>query len=667
MALSPADFYAYSNATGTPYPESAEDRAYLAPEVLEFRRNQLKAPQQESNILQTIGAAVLGLGALGAAGVAGRKAYRALRPAGKSATAGVRQVDLTEYAKNIPELTRVSQEYRPAPSKTLVQDLTSLQQSQQANIVDQKINAVESGEDQVTGRVKHALQQDPHLDMGQVEVLEDVEQSKNLSSTSASRFMEAERNKISQEMATRGVAPMSQDVERELARRLGSEASSYGPKYTARRQALELFAKTGNPIAAETTKRFGLSPVTFETFENMPPAKQKLFETSAPMSLEGYPSEEIIAVIPKTGIEVDVPGVGRVDISTLRKPVITEDTALSADEFIEGRKASGQDWLAGISNEIEPQRNEILNERRTLIENQAATITPRLEQAQAAGDAKLAKTLEAQLNSLRYQYKNPQSHPHRRDDLNLLNARLAGAERKIAADVASLEKKFPTTLSDWSGESNRVFGELDPDTGEFIPETMELRTERRTADLGEKGGGGRKVAEYTGGEALVEEVRAIQGGGRYRDYDPETGAARVPWSGDKTQTGREIDAYGVRLSSQGSANPERRPTEVTPPDMSALPSPYSRLDNETLGQMSTMGSESERYNALKELGRRNTVGQKPILGGPQPTQAPQTQVPTAERKKSIDVSEEMRRIRQSAPPEKAQKLINQYLNNLRGF
>jgi hypothetical protein len=105
MALSPADFYAYSNATGTPYPENAEDRAYLAPEVLEFRRNQLKSPQQESNILQTIGAAVLGLGALGAAGVAGR---RLLRPVGKSATAGVRQVDLAELAKNRGNLERVS-------------------------------------------------------------------------------------------------------------------------------------------------------------------------------------------------------------------------------------------------------------------------------------------------------------------------------------------------------------------------------------------------------------------------------------------------------------------------------------------------------------------------------------------------------------------------------
>ena len=47
MALSPADFAAYSRATGTPYPEDPEERAQLAPEVAEFRRNQLKQPESE--------------------------------------------------------------------------------------------------------------------------------------------------------------------------------------------------------------------------------------------------------------------------------------------------------------------------------------------------------------------------------------------------------------------------------------------------------------------------------------------------------------------------------------------------------------------------------------------------------------------------------------------
>jgi hypothetical protein len=67
MALSPADFAAYSRATGTSYPESPEERALMVPEVRAFRQNQLQAqPKQESNSL------ALGLGiGLGLAGVGG--------------------------------------------------------------------------------------------------------------------------------------------------------------------------------------------------------------------------------------------------------------------------------------------------------------------------------------------------------------------------------------------------------------------------------------------------------------------------------------------------------------------------------------------------------------------------------------------------------------------
>ena len=64
MALSPADFAAYSRATGTPYPEDPEERAQLAPEVAQFRRDQLRAPQQESALPGILGAAAVGLGAL---------------------------------------------------------------------------------------------------------------------------------------------------------------------------------------------------------------------------------------------------------------------------------------------------------------------------------------------------------------------------------------------------------------------------------------------------------------------------------------------------------------------------------------------------------------------------------------------------------------------------
>ncbi len=107
MALSPADFYAYSRATGAQIPEDPQERAEMAPEVLEFRRNQLKAPQQELNTLQTLGTAALGLGAAIGAGLAARRflggrsqaAFEIPKAPAKSATAGVTQADLSNLQK----------------------------------------------------------------------------------------------------------------------------------------------------------------------------------------------------------------------------------------------------------------------------------------------------------------------------------------------------------------------------------------------------------------------------------------------------------------------------------------------------------------------------------------------------------------------------------------
>ena len=97
MALSPADFVAYSRATGTPYPESPEERAQMVPEVRAFRQNQLQAPQQQESNSLALG---LGIG-LGLAGVGGgllglrARAKKAPKKdvAGKS---GVKMTDLSD-------------------------------------------------------------------------------------------------------------------------------------------------------------------------------------------------------------------------------------------------------------------------------------------------------------------------------------------------------------------------------------------------------------------------------------------------------------------------------------------------------------------------------------------------------------------------------------------
>ncbi len=634
MALAPTDFYAYSRATGVPVPEDPEERAQMAPEVLEFRRNQLKAPDQGGNLLGAVGAVLAGAGILGG-GFLGARALRGRK---------TQKTPQASLGANLTDLTRVKEtplrSTSPAPSKIAdpwgaptaipksTVDLTTLQQTQKLDVAVQATEAADGGFDQA---VERAFTKPAQRDL-------DVMRA---GGSSAQRFLERERLEIASQLGEQDLPITPSRIEAELANRLGKKAYEYSPLYTARRQALELYAQTGSPQLLEKVKRFGLSPVTFETFENMPAAKQAGFESSAPFVTSYYPDEEIVARGLTSNIEVDVPGMGRVNIADIRKPVITENTALTAEDYYQTKKGEALDWLGNLRVQLEPKRNQILKERRLLVEERANEILPQLEVAKNSGQRDVVSTLENELQNLRTLWQRPELGSHRQDELNLINARLKGAQEQIAESIAGIEKKYPTTIENWSGEANRVFGELDVETGEFIPETMELRSERKMVDL-PKGGGGRNVAEFTAGERLDEEIRRIQGGGRIRDYDPETGAAATQWMGDRTQTGRDIDIYGIRLSSEPKADPELKPTEIQIPK-AGLANPYSRLDEETLNQMTLVGSPADQHNATKELERRKIAGEQVSLGGIQSTQEPLFQIPTEAARRSVLMSEAIRK------------------------
>jgi hypothetical protein len=435
------------------------------------------------------------------------------------------------------------------------------------------------------------------------------EEAPKLTGTSAVRFMEAEREKISRELADKGIAALPRDVEVELSNRLGPKASGYGPDYTARAQAMDTVARTGDPIAAETIKKFGLQPVTFETsndpnlkpvtsylkaglFEypisdiipneansqhylasktarNMPVEKQRLFNTRAPMSLEGYPSEDLQVAMNPTGIMVNAPGYGVVDIVELRKPVIMGSTARQADDFINKARQNKAAYIEDFTSKIEGLKQEIYGERRQLAEQTGMALKLQQEQARARGQGNTVRKLETQIQTLRDIYSNPELAPniegsfssigrHRetgRESIEALNARLRGAEKKNLQQMQALEKKYPTTLVDRTGEAARIFGEVNVDTGELIPETMEVRSGRPDVDLGRRGGGGRNIAEYVAG-ARSDYSRGTPGtpplfkrvGGKLvlvkpagsksniRDYDIETGGTADSFESDRTDT-----------------------------------------------------------------------------------------------------------------------------------
>jgi len=350
MALSPADFYAYSRATGAPIPEDPQERAEMAPEVLEFRRNQLKAPQQESNPLGALGTAAAAVGALAGLGFGARALMRRGQqiPKGpaKSATAGVRQVNLADmeqavrrvaaepalstpapapskvaarsvmpteeetfakYARElgeaIPEptaeelnfppaqyrtygvgyreraaepgyrsnaLAAFEKRYPPSPEvqaarraaaqedllsaaarlQTNTETLTDIQKVQALINADQFINAVESGEDQITGRRTEALQRDVHPDV-ETNLVPQEENTRALSSEELKNIALAEMMQLRQTLTERGLRPGTTRFDRALAASWTSKAGSV-PGTEAFRESISLPKTIRSAVEAVT-------------------------------------------------------------------------------------------------------------------------------------------------------------------------------------------------------------------------------------------------------------------------------------------------------------------------------------------------------------------------------------------------------------------------------
>lgn len=122
MALSQADFYAFSKATGSPYVEDPEAQAQIAPQVAEWRRNQLKSPEtkqaESSSLLNAlgIGAAVAGAGALLAAGL-GRRGGVRMGNAQQAARQAAQQVNVEDFG-NVYRAAGRPAPSRPAPTPT---------------------------------------------------------------------------------------------------------------------------------------------------------------------------------------------------------------------------------------------------------------------------------------------------------------------------------------------------------------------------------------------------------------------------------------------------------------------------------------------------------------------------------------------------------------------
>ena len=551
MALTPADFAAYSRATGTPYPEDPQERAALAPEVIQFRQNQLRAPQQESNPLAALGAAALGLGAL-AGGVAlsrrlrrvpaqatastqpnltqkgiqdvtaigrQRSAEESIRQARQERPTGIVQTDLSTVNKLLddPELKQLVQKQSAeeqaelrsemARQQARVQaqkreDLWNLVQEirEEAPVVNQTIGALESGEDQMTGRTMRGVQRNEDLDASQVNQVARQTGSTEVAASMTPDGLPKDQTDVwggatlptlTQEGQQYGPEPLrllpaatqgrQQQAQSFLEQKRQELSGQFGPTRTERilsnnpelLEAAELYATTGDPNVLSRLSTTPSTPLTVKPTVQMGINTEE-FPTGQFYKQTGYP--EYVGDL----LERDIELTNKISSLGLKQ----QQLATKAQELGE------QELMLRAAMDRDPE----------------------------AGGA-----YTKMFGQVKYEQQNL-------PDPASLNVDLgdALAERDfVRGQMSSLESLGSTyKLGDFQ-EGVRPFYEYDPQ-GNIIPQTLELRGGRRSVDLDPKTGGGRLVAEY----------------------DPEG------------QTGSTRGVYGVEQTSRRSGE-STRPTQMT--------------------------------------------------------------------------------------------------------
>lgn len=686
MPLSPADYYAFSKATGSPVPEDPEARARIAPQVAEWRRNQLKSPEtregESSGLLNALGlgAAIAGAGALGAAvlgrrggvrmGNAQRAAAQAVRnvdvedfgnvyrAAGRPAPSrpapapqrpatsrrgGVQMADLSQITGTEPRglltgrrpggeivptpssadivparitqvdvaditptptqaqlpgakdfiagyfqktatpagaLTQVSTKSQPivAVEKVIPESLVSKQQDVGNLIADQFVNALGSAEDQMTGRIKQQLQRNEDLDMSQIDLMEEIaeysrlqsmeqdepinmvasrlpdglpaDQAEGFPKSSAQRYFSNVRNEIASELAEQGLTASPERVEQELANRFGKEAWTYGSKQTRRRQALELYAQTGDP---------------------------RLLENIRPQTIQ-------------------FGSIGELPVSEFKKEVVMPETATRAEAQYQEQIGKAKDWLGNIRVEIAPQLNRLQQEEAILGEQHNMLMYALNKQP----DAELAKQFSDISNQLK----------QNRSQQEFLNRRLEGATASTQETIAGISKQLPTTLADWSGEGMVVKPKLTS-APEFEIEDDVLSTVE---------GLGTQPAEFVEGQ-LTYVPGGLMTGGRAKSIpnigliDEETGeplsmqaASRtsIRGAGSMESYGGEMlsakDIYGIQRAYAGASptSPEAAIPPSASPSAYRLPAGSRAQGKQAINVVVAGGREYENYPELSQ-------------------------------------------------------------------
>jgi len=475
----------------------------------------------------------------------------------------------------------------------------------------------------------------------------------------AQRFLQSEREKIKTELQELGKPSGLGRVEQELNRRVGlGTASSYGSKYTKRAQALDLYATgyggdafakslnvpsvqiTGEQVPTMPSKAFTYSEdVRRLTSELMDKGKLGKLENKYQnlmklrdqyKSLGGQTSREALNKIDSQLEQIEniyaAANVKRTDFTGA--PYIDETSALSLKVPASSGAVApqiAQNFADVRAQQAEYQQGQLENLRTEmgLYKTQEKRARQEMEAAKKAKNSNLFAQKELERNQAIAKQQKIYVEPR---DSKGVKAGQKGKEgvrirsmRETSQQIIRDNTKMPVILAPLSSEYKRAHAMTSPLSGvkygvakdgkmmttdmgdsEMIinPSTVEMRAGRRMIDTPEKGGAGRKSADFAGGEMGVDEAtsqaflqelltaqersntgnivnrrdpnlfytkgRRVQTQSTFRDYDIETGGPPKTEPDDRTQTGSVKDIYGIRQSGDNPDSVRMRPTQIPP-------------------------------------------------------------------------------------------------------
>jgi hypothetical protein len=482
----------------------------------------------------------------------------------------------------------------------------SLVQKQEARTgfnVDQAINALDAAEDQQTGRVKIQLQRNEDLDLGQVEVLEDIadeqrnwmmEQDEPINRAAAQLpdGLPVDQAEGALSFAQNRMQEIREAQETKGYRGLRTEQQMLqGAEGTRVKQASELYAATGDPNVLSLISEAPSLPITVQ------PKGQQLV---AAQSLKGDAPSEL-------------------NTSSLYSPFKARVADTNTQEDVDVRMTNR---ISGLGATRESIPKTIINPAYAALEEQTNMAMYGMQK----GDASAANIY----NKNRQIFREGQAPPR-----EIVNPEYLELSRQIneAEGVRSearniIQKKegdiaqFPSMykVADLQ-EGVRAFYQQTPE-GQIIPETLEVRTGRRAVPAG-------TVEKPASGSS----IRGLAGAVEMESYIPE--------ERELASTAAQEMAMGPKIGM----DPQRREAMVSSPVRwnPAIHSPTQRTP--------------EGFVYTEEAMRKPTaVSSKSFSTRPSS--------PPDVARSSVDASEVIRRLQSSNAPG-AQQQLNQYIGSLR--